>query len=112
MARLKASIKTETAGRPQTITHRLGEQFAEAWIQSRGPNQHGEEAMTTAKVRIFEDGSGMFLFKRGPDDISIRWNAENVPEGGTEMHANFNGTEGVLVPTKEPIVVSGGNDDN
>lgn len=110
MARLKATIKTETAGRPQQITHRLGEQFAEASVNSRAPGQHKDEAVTMAKVRLFEDGSGMFLFKRGQEDIALRWTQEDNPV--FEMHANFSGVEGTLVPTTEPIEVGEGSDGN
>lgn len=110
MARLLARYKTETAGQRPKGHSIVGEQMAEAAVSSR--QKGSAENITVAMVRLFEDGSGIFNFKRGRDDITLRWNPEDTPEGGTEMHANFSGVEGVLVPTSQPVEVPEGSDDN
>ena len=108
MARLQARYKTETAGQHPKGHSIVGEQMAEAAVSSRLPGS--SENVTEAKVRMFEDGSGIFNFKRGREDITLRWTEEGVDV--FEMHADFNGTEGVLKPTTDPVTVPEGNNGN
>lgn len=108
MARLQARYKTETAGQRPKGHSIVGEQMAEAVVSSRLPGS--SQTVTLAMVRLFEDGSGIFNFKRGQEDITIRWSEEDVDV--FEMHADFNGTEGVLKPTNDPVTVPEANNGN
>lgn len=108
MARLQARYKTETAGERPKGHSIVGEQMAEAAVSSRLPGS--SENKTVAMIRLFEDGSGIFNFKRGQEDITLRWTEEE--NDVFEIYADFNGTEGVLRPTTDPVVVPEDNDGN
>lgn len=113
MARLRARIKTETNGKQQGMTTRLGEQQAEASVNSLRPGHQKEaktEVVTNATVRMFEDGSGTFQLRRGPENITIRWTEEEAPV--FELYADFNGIEGALTPSIQPVEVPEGANDN
>lgn len=70
----------------------------------------GFETLTTVVTKMFEDGSGTLHFRRGQEDIVIRWSEEGNPI--FEIHANFGGVEGVLVPSNLPVAVPEANDGN
>lgn len=109
MARLRARIKTETNGKQQGNTTRVGEQLAEASVNSQD-RANRDKTITTGTVRMFEDGSGTFQFRRGPENITIRWTEEESPV--FELYADFNGIEGALVPSIQPVEVPEGANDN
>jgi hypothetical protein len=107
MARLLARYKTETAGQHPKSHSIVGEQMAEAAVSSRMPGSALN--VTVALVRMFEDGSGIFNFKRGKDDITFMWTPEG--EDVFEITGNYNGYEaGVFKPTEVKLSkVSEGN---
>jgi hypothetical protein len=92
-----------SGGESQVKAWRLGETMGEAIVSTHDryqehkpiPDAVGFPVVTEAKIRIFEDGSGLFEFRRGKENISIRWTEEKKP---LELFANFNGVEGELCP--------------
>lgn len=108
MARLRAEARAQTQGQRALRFSRLGQHLAEGRVASR--NEATGQDVTVALARIFEDGSGIFNFKRGQEDITIRWTEENNPI--FELHADFGGVEGILVATTEPVEVPEANDGN
>ena len=103
MARLRAKV----TGDNSAGTSRTGERVVESILTTKG---EGYKTLTTVVSKLFEDGSGILNIKRGQEDITVSWSQEGVPV--FEMHADFNGTEGVLVPSNLPVPVPEANDGN
>jgi hypothetical protein len=99
--RIRATCKSVTNGDTRGRATRLGETMGEAGVNTQTRTTKGYEMVTEAKLRMFEDGSGLFEFKRGKDSFTIRWTEEEKP--GVDLFALVNGHEGMLVPTEEDI---------
>lgn len=102
-ARIRARCKAVTDGVTRGMAQRYGDTMGEASVETsvlHGPGRI--ESVTHAKLRIHEDGSGLFVLQRGQDEISIRWTAETDPAQPEtliplELFAKFGDVEGVLV---------------
>lgn len=109
-ARIRSRCKAVTDGVTRGMAQRYGDTMGEASVETSV--QHGPgriEAITHAKLRIHEDGSGLFVLQRGKDEIAIRWTAEMDPERPEiliplELFAKFGDIQGVLIPDEETNV--------
>lgn len=108
MAKIRTRCRAMTDGKIRGSAERFGETMGEASVETAkcvnleavhsGKAKAEWRNNTQAKLRIHEDGSGLFEFTRGGKNLSIRWSAEEMP---LELFASFDGVEGVLVPDTE-----------
>ena len=106
MAKIRTRCKAVSNGETRGSAERFGETMGEASVETSVKREQaiGYDTITGAKLRIHEDGSGLFELIRGEVSISIRWNPEETEAKtprGLELFASFDGTEGMLVPAEE-----------
>lgn len=104
-AKIRATCKTMTDGETKGRSERFGDTMGEASVETSRHIPADPEAgklarfisLTHAKMRIHEDGSGMFTLQRDGKEFTLRWTEETEIPHNIELYANFDGTEGLLV---------------
>lgn len=103
MARLRGEVRTWTNGKRVRRHYGLGESMAEAVLttskllpEEAASRSEERQTETLVKLRLFEDGSGLFEFDRKltKQKFSIRFSAEGVP---LDVYADFDGVQGTLI---------------